>query len=82
MTISEPIRISVNRGEDTSTDSKTFTIQRRFLKSSDFFEACLRGDWAENNNNAIELNETDPDIFKAYVVWLYTQDLLGQKICP
>ena len=44
-------------------------------RSSDFFHAALNGEWKEAQEMTVSLPETRPDVFAAYLSWLYTGQL-------
>lgn len=60
------------------SEAKRFLIHKDVLfKQSPYFRAALaEGRWKESQDNTVELDETDPNIFKDFLVeWLYTGKL-------
>lgn len=49
---------------------------------SDFFRAALNGSFKEAKDRRIELPEVDIDVFEAFQVWLYTQNLPKNEVVP
>jgi hypothetical protein len=41
-------------------------------RSSDFFQAAIKGEWKDSQDKTVTLPETRPEIFGAYLGWLYT----------
>ena len=55
------------------SEGKRFTVRRCLLtKSSDFFQACSRGEWQEVSTKTTSLPEVDVESFSTYLQWLYT----------
>lgn len=58
-------------------DEEAFVVHEHFISAkSKFFEAASRKEWLEGVQNLIRLPEVEPWIFKAYVNWVYTGDVL------
>ncbi|KAK4547282.1 hypothetical protein LTR36_000937 [Oleoguttula mirabilis] len=50
-----------------------FCVHENLIRShSGFFEAALSKEWAENVERLVKLPEDRPEVFKAYVQWLYS----------
>ncbi|KAL9095494.1 MAG: hypothetical protein Q9165_002365 [Trypethelium subeluteriae] len=64
---SDPITVLVG------LKAQKFIIHENALRSkSPFFEAALSKPWAEARERRVTLPEDDPEVFKLYVQWLYT----------
>ena len=57
--------------------AKRFAIPKCVLtKSSEFFQACHRGDWQEVSTKTVKLPEVDVESFSIYLQWLYTGEIV------
>ena len=64
--------VEVKVGSDEN--QKSFTLHQGLLcHYSGFFEAALKGAFAEAKNNKIELKDEDPETFERFLAWLYTR---------
>ncbi|KAF2234753.1 hypothetical protein EV356DRAFT_514890 [Viridothelium virens] len=64
---SDPITVLVG------PEAQRFVIHENALRSkSRFFEAALSKPWAEARERRVTLPDDDPEVFKLYVQWLYT----------
>jgi hypothetical protein len=65
-------------------DKATFTVHENYIcAKSKFFKAACSKQWtrgAEGINRVIRLPEEDPQIFKSYVSWVYTNEVVVQGI--
>lgn len=56
----------------TGETVKSFVLHRNVACArSEFFRACLGGDWKESVDARVELPEDDPDVFQLYTQSLY-----------
>ncbi|KAK3070761.1 hypothetical protein LTR53_009877 [Teratosphaeriaceae sp. CCFEE 6253] len=59
-------------------DEESFSIHASIATSkSKFFEAACRGTWTEAQAKVVRLPEVSPDIFKAYVQWMYSGEVVN-----
>jgi hypothetical protein len=55
---------------------ETFSAHRGLLVHySSYFRAALKPEWKEGDENAISLQDDDPDTFQVFFHWLYTKTL-------
>ena len=67
--MSEIIEVQAGKG-------KVFRIHKDVLEQSPFFKNVLKSEWILNRNGKpIEFKDEDPDIFAAYVQWLYSHNI-------
>ena len=61
-------------------DDKKETIvhQQPLCSASRFFDAALKNDWKEKEQNKIFLPEETPALFEIYVLWVYTGKLFTE----
>jgi hypothetical protein len=56
----------------TSDKCKSFALHKTLVcKRSEFFRACLKGDWKESYERKVHLRREDPDTFVFYIQSLY-----------
>jgi hypothetical protein len=54
----------------------TFRVHEAIIRQSTFFVNALKPEWTSaREGRPIDLKDEDPDIFAAYVQWLYTHQL-------
>ena len=64
---SESIKVTVG----TESKQKTWYLPEKVLtRCSPFFDAALKGNFAEASSKAVNLPEDDPDAFKIWATWL------------
>ena len=57
-------------------EKKKYVIHKNIVcQSSPFFDAAVKGQWKEAAEMVVRMPETKPEIFSAYVGWLYTGNL-------
>jgi hypothetical protein len=53
-----------------------FTVHKTLICSkSSFFENACSGNWASAQTNTVALSDTKPDVFEAYMHWVYTSNV-------
>jgi hypothetical protein len=58
------------------SDKTPFTAHTDFLcEVSPFFRAACNGQFRESAEGQVHLPETEPDIFDAFLVWVYTREV-------
>lgn len=66
--------IDIEAGEDPT---EKFTVHDKlFSASSEFCHTMLDKDWKEREENRIKLPDIEPDDFRMYVRWLYTNECI------
>lgn len=58
------------------SEKKTFVVHKNIVcQSSRFFRAATTGQWKKATKKTVPLPDIKPEIFGAYVGWLYTGDI-------
>lgn len=53
-----------------------FTVHENYIcAKSRFFKAACRKEWSEGITRVIRLPEAEPEMFRSYLVWVYTDGL-------
>lgn len=59
-------------------EKRPFTVHKGILcKAAPYFRAALEGGFKEAQNHELELSEDDPAVFKHFLLWSYTGEILS-----
>lgn len=58
------------------SNERAFTVHENYIcAKSRFFKAACRKEWSEGITRIIRLPEAEPEMFRSYLVWVYTDGL-------